>query len=331
MGNEIIDFDYDLAATFQNLDPSDPQQGEFIAQNRPRLSEALLCQVRKAHAVRPVDLLFTYFYNACVQPGVIREIGSLGIVTVNWFCNASFQFHLVSEIAPEYSFCLVPEKFRVEDYRRIGARPIYCQEAANPDTYHPYPESVRYDACFVGQAYGERPGLIKWLVDSRIDVSVWGAGWEYYRKRRPSLNPMRWGGRNNSPSILGRRIGGIISDEEVVRTFSRTRINLGFASCWNDQASAKRVTQIRLRDFEIPMSGGFYLTEYQEELGEFFDLESEIVCYRDKEELLQKVRFYLGKPDLREKIREAGRNRCLREHTWTKRFENVFREMGMNS
>jgi spore maturation protein CgeB len=329
LGHEIVDFRFDLESTFQNLDPSDPCQAAFIQQNQPRLSQALLMQVQEAHSERPIDLLFTYFYNACVEASAIRQIGSVGIVTVNWFCNASHQFHLVSEIAPAYSFCLVPEKPRLDDYRRIGANPIYCQEAANPDIYCPYPEAERYDVGFVGQAYGERPGLIQWLAEHHVDARVWGSGWEYFRKRRPSFNPARWGKSHVSARIPSRLIGGVLSDEEVVRTFNRTKINLGFAACWTDSRSNQRITQVRLRDFEVPMSGAFYLTEYQDELAEFFEVDSEIVCYRDKEELLDKLRFYLRNPDLRAKIRQAGRQRCLRDHTWEKRFENSFTQMGI--
>jgi spore maturation protein CgeB len=325
--HELVDFDYDLQTTFQNLDPSNPTHADFIQQNRPRLSEALLSQIEKAHAQRPIDLLFTYFYNACVLPAVISQIRSLGIVTVNWFCNASFQFHLVSEIAPEYDYCLVPEKFRLEDYRRIKASPIYCQEAANPEIYHPYPAPERYDVAFIGQAYGERPGLIRSLLDHQVKVHVWGTGWEYYQKRRPSLNPLTWGRSNGAPKIPARLIGGVLSDEELVRTFSRTKINLGFAGCWTDDTVAERITQIRLRDFEIPMSGGFYLTEYQEEIEAFYDIDREIVCYRTKEELLDKIHFYLRHPAERAHIREAGRQRCLSEHTWAKRFEKAFGEI----
>jgi spore maturation protein CgeB len=329
LGHEIIDFDHDLELTFQNLDPAEPRQAAFISQNRPRLSEALIDQVQKAHARLGVDLLFTYFYNACVELGVIRQIGSLGIVTVNWFCNASYQFHLVREIAPEYDFCLVPEKFRLSDYRGNRANPIHCPEAANPDIYHPYPEKEAYDAGFIGQAYGERPGLVQWLVDRHVQVRVWGLDWENFRKRRPSFNPKRWGGGDSLPKIPGHLIGGVLSDEDVVRTFSRIRVNLGFAACWMDETSQERITQVRLRDFEVPMSGGFYLTEYQEELDEFFDIDSEIVCYRRKEELLEKIRFYLRRPDLRNQIREAGRRRCLNDHTWEKRLAGAFRQMGL--
>jgi spore maturation protein CgeB len=329
LGHEIVDFRYDLAGTFENLDPADPRQEKFIAKNRPLLGEALLAQIREEDRYRSINILFTYFYNACVQPEIIREIRSLGIVAINWFCNASYQFHLVSEIAPAYDYCLVPEKFRLEDYRRIGANPIYCQEAANPAVYGPCAEPQVYDAGFIGQAYGERPGLISWLAEQGVDVNVWGAGWEYFRKRRPSFNPMRWGNVDMAPKIPERLIRGILSDEDVVRTFSQTKINLGFAGCWTNDDSALRITQVRLRDFEVPMSGGFYLTEYQPELEEFFDIDSEIACYRNKEELLEKIRFYLNRPDLRERIRLAGRKRCLTEHTWAKRFETMFAKIGL--
>jgi spore maturation protein CgeB len=329
LGHEIVDFDYDLESTFQNLDPAEPRQAAFIRQNRPRLSEELVAQVQKEHTRSRVDLLFTYFYNVCAEPGVIRQIGSHGIVTVNWFCNASYQFHLVSQIAPEYHFCLVPEKSRLAHYRRVGASPIHCPEAANPDVYYPYPAEEEYDAGFIGQAYGERPGLIEWLVNHHVQVRVWGSGWQHFRKRRPSFNPKRWGCYERGPKIPGHLIGGVLSDEDLVRTFSRTRVNLGFAACWTDETSLERITQIRLRDFEVPMSGGFYLTEFQEELAECFDIGSEIECYRSKEELLEKIRFYLKRPDLRNQIRGAGRRRCLNDHTWEKRFATVFRAIGL--
>lgn len=329
LGHEIIDFRYDLDPVFQNLDPADPRQEEFIAKNRPLLGDALLTQIRVARRHRPIDVLFTYFYNACVQPEIIREIRSLGIIAINWFCNASYQFHLVSEIAPAFDYCLVSEKFRLEDYRQVGATPIYCQEAANPEVYRPYTGPQVYDVGFVGQAYGERPGLIEWLLEHEIDVTVWGVGWENFQKRRPSFNPTRWGKSDATPKIPKRLIGGVLHDGDLVRAFSQTKINLGFAGCWINDKSATRITQIRLRDFEVPMSGGFYLTEYQAELEEFFEIDSEIACYRDKVELLEKIRFYLKRPDLRERIRLAGRKRCLREHTWEKRFEAVFARMGL--
>lgn len=180
LGHEVVEFKYDLRETFQNLDPSDPLQKSFIRKNRPKITKELLRQIREAHAENPIDLFFSYFYDACILPEAIDEIKAMGIKTVNWYCNGSYQLHLVSEISPHYDWCLVPEKFRIKDYLDMGANPIYCQEAANPNIYKPYNLPVEFDVTFVGQAYGDRPTLIKHLLDNGIDIRVWGWGWKNY-------------------------------------------------------------------------------------------------------------------------------------------------------
>jgi len=123
-------------------------------------------------------------------------------------------------------------------------------------------------------------------------------------------------------------IGGVLSDLAMIQLYSRAKINLGFSTCWDTHQTHERITQIRLRDFEVPMSGGFYMVEYMEELEEFFDLGKEIVCYHNPEDLADKIKYYLRHESERERIRKAGYERCLRDHTWQKRFEKVFREIG---
>jgi spore maturation protein CgeB len=194
MGHDVVEFDYDLAETFRRPNTHEPKQQKFIAENRPRVTAELLRQIKAAHAEKPIDLLFTYFYDACVLPDAIDEIKTWGIVTVNWYCNGSYQLHLVREISPHYDWCLVPEKFRLKDYEAMGARPIYCQEAANPDIYKPYDVPLEFDIAFVGQAYGERPDYIHRLLRAGLTPHVWGLGWE--RFAAPSLARRLWrGGR----------------------------------------------------------------------------------------------------------------------------------------
>jgi len=177
LGHEVIQFDYDLNPHFRYLDISTPSVKTFVKENRPKLEQALLEQIFREHRQKPIGLFFSYFYSACATPKVIKEIKSRGIVTMNWYCNASYQFHLIEDLAPAYDYCLVPEKSRLEDYRRIGANPIYCQEAANPNIYKPYEVPVEYDVTFVGRKYGDRAAYIHHLLDEDIDVHVWGQGW----------------------------------------------------------------------------------------------------------------------------------------------------------
>lgn len=362
LGHDMVEFGYDLRDTFSNLNPADPEKKRFIDANRPRLSAELLRQIRKAHAERPVDLFFSYFYDACVLPEAVDEIRSLGIKTVNWYCNGSYQLDLVREISPHYDWCLVPERFRLADYRAMGANPVYCQEAANPDIYRPYGLPAGFDVTFVGQAYGDRPEYIRYLLDRGIGVRVWGFGWDNFPPPTPAGRVKRaarlagWLATPEGLAAAGRRAGaavsggdpdglfappgvrpylppgvagGVLSDEELVKTFSRSKINLGFSSCGNTHKGGERILQVRLRDFEVPMSGGFYMVEYMEELEEFFEIGREVVCYKGMKDLAGKIRYYLAHDSERESIRKAGRERCLRDHTWRKRFTDAFREMGL--
>jgi spore maturation protein CgeB len=333
LGHDVVEFEYDLTETFRHLNMQNPKIFPFIQQNRPKVSAELVRQINKAHVEKPIDLFFSYFYDACVLPETIDEIKTMGITTVNWFCNGAHQLHLVTEISPHYDWCLVPEKFRLDAYRAMGAHPIYSQEAANPHIYKPYDVPKEFDVTFVGQAYGDRPEYIRRIVDEGIDVRVWGKNWiKYSDQRIPLLDRISRNLFKKKPaiSIPSSAIGGILSDEELIHMYSRSNINLGFSSCGSTHMNQERILQVRLRDFEVPMSGGFYMVEFMEELEEFYDIGKEIVCYHAAEDLIDKIHYYLKNESERENIRRAGYERCRRDHTWQRRFEVAFQKMGFD-
>lgn len=65
-------------------------------------------------------------------------------------------------------------------------------------------------------------------------------------------------------------------------------------------------TGIPLRALDILGSGGFLLTNYQEEIAEYFEDGTEIVLYESASDAYEKVSFYAKKDDLREKIAKKG-------------------------
>jgi hypothetical protein len=248
----------------------------------------------------------------------------------------------------------------------MGARPIYSQEAANPNIYKPYDLPVEFDATFVGQAYGDRPVYIDYLLGQGIDVRVWGWGWHNFSAEAQTpahptslrralhigqalMAKQGWQAvKQRLTKVLGANasivapgvqsepitlpaliLGDTLSDIEMIQMYSRSSINLGFSSCGYTRETGERILQVRLRDFEVPMSGGFYMVEYMEELEEFFNIGKEIVCYSSKEDLADKIKYYLKHDDERERIRKAGHERCLRDHSWHKRFQKAFEEMGL--
>ena len=354
LGHDVIEFNYNLEPLISKADFNLPGHREFVSEHRPGAERELLRQIKAAHLKAPIQLFFSYFYSSCARAEVIREIRSMGIVTVNWYCNASYQINLVQDIAPAYDYCLVPEKFRLEDYRRLGANPVYCQEAANPNTYKPLDTPRDIDVLFLGARYADRPLYLRRLVDAGVSVRVFGPGWQLdpgqVSARRNLLNKakrlMSPGGMRAGAKYLRRKIfsppgnhrdltlppdmcGDPLSDEEMIRAYSRSKISLGFSTVGETHLDGQRITQVRLRDFEAPMCGAFYMVEYMPELEEFFEIGKEIVCYTDPDDLADKCKYYLKHDAERERIRLAGYKRAVNDHSWQRRFETVFRQIGL--
>lgn len=373
MGHEVVPFGRDVTwhfTEYKNYQTS-PQEREKFLEYKSYLQRELLREITAEHRREKIDLFFSYFWSEICDPETVEAIRALGITTVNWYCNGSYQFDLVADLAPHYDWSLVPEKFRLNDYAAAGARAIYCQEAANQKVYRPHDVPVEFDVTFVGQCYGDRPAYIGYLLEQGIDVKAFGYGWRQLAESagaQPSGNgasenatsrALRVARRLSTPDgwraaagrlarALGRgnvaagpmaeqtvrlppsAAGGVLSDLEMIQMYSRSKINLGFSTCGATHLTGERIVQIRLRDFEVPMSGGFYMVEYMEELEEFFEVGREVVCYDGPEDLADKIKYYLAHDSEREAIRRAGYERCLRDHTWQKRFGKVFEEMGLS-
>ena len=123
--------------------------------------------------------------------------------------------------------------------------------------------------------------------------------------------------------LLGRsfQIGPELSYYRELNSFyNASKINFNVTSTQMRNAVNQRV-------FDVPASGGFLLTDYKEQLEDLMHVGTEVVCYRDKEEIPELIRFYLGQDDLREKIAQRARKRVLAEHTYVHRLEELCRLM----
>ena len=99
--------------------------------------------------------------------------------------------------------------------------------------------------------------------------------------------------------------------------FKRARINLNITL-----RSIK--SGIPLRAFDILGAGGFLLTNYQSDFLDFFTPDEDFVYYESKEDLLQKIQYYLNHEDLRAAIAENGFQKVKASHTYEKRVEEIF-------
>ena len=162
--------------------------------------------------------------------------------------------------------------------------------------FHPRKGGKDIPVSFVGASYGFRQSVIRFLQDHGVDIQAYGKGWP--------------GGFANDP----------------VDIFNRSVINLGMGGIGYSES----LTNVKGRDFEIPgTGGGAYLTSFNADLAQHFVVGEEILCYRNRGEMLELIRYYLQHRDEAEKIAERARIRCLREHRWLHRYKRMAEIVGI--
>ena len=282
---------------------------DAIARRRLML-EQLLPAVRAAHKDRPIDWLFYYGGGQDTSPRVIRQIvDELGIPTVNmslddkqgWAGRSNDECRTGAiDITREFDLYITSARVALEWHAVEGGRPIYMPEGFNPTTYRPMSLVRDLPVSFVGAAYGFRASTIDYLKSHRVDVHPFGPGW-------------------GTRSVWG---------DEQVEIFNRSQINLGMGGIEYSES----LTNVKTRDFEIPgTGGGAYLTSFNPDLALHFVIGTEILCYRNRDELLELIRYHLSNPDETREIGRRGRERSLREHRWLHRYLKALQILGVTA
>jgi spore maturation protein CgeB len=178
-------------------------------------------------------------------------------------------------------------------YRKEGALGLFFPEASDPAIFRPRPDLPKcHDICFVGGRYGIRERMVQALRASGLSVSAFGLGWE----------------------------AGRLATEEVPVLFAQSRIILGIGTighCTDFHA-------LKLRDFDATMSGSCYLTSANEDLSLLFRPQEELVTYTSISDCVEQARRLLAEEARREGIAAAGLARARLDHTWDRRFADMF-------
>jgi spore maturation protein CgeB len=133
----------------------------------------------------------------------------------------------------------------------------------------------------------------------------------------------------SADDVLGSLAHGAIDAAAMTPLFRNSEVNIGFTRMSGLEVSRHAVNQVKLRDFEVPLAGGFYLVEEAPDHAELYDIGREIVTWTSPEELVDRTHYYLAHPSERERIAAAGQQRAARDHTWEKRFRGLFERLGL--
>lgn len=87
-------------------------------------------------------------------------------------------------------------------------------------------------------------------------------------------------------------------------------------------------TGLPLRIFDIMGCGGFLISNYQAEIPLYFEPDRDIVLYGSREELLDKIEYYLCHDDERREIAQNGFEKVKNNFSYEKRLQIMFQMAG---
>lgn len=194
-----------------------------------------------------------------------------------------------SGLIPILDGSLVSAKECVNWYNSMGVKSRYFPEASSKKFFYKMPNIKKdIDVGFVGAKYGRRASYIEYLKANDVDVICYGSGWE----------------------------NGRLDNECVNKFFNRCKIVIGFGFILD----SVKFCSLKLRDFDVPLSGSFYLTSFNEDLLDLFPGINKDRFFSSKDDMLAKVKYFLKNEAERETIADAMHLYAMQNHTYVDRF-----------
>jgi spore maturation protein CgeB len=279
-------------------------------QNLPLLQELLVARARN---LKP-DLIFFVPFGDQISVQTL-EVLKTDYETFSWFGDDQWRFdNYTSCYAPHFSHVSTTDPWSVPKYRSLGIEPLLTQWAGQPfvDDRGVFSDEKSYkeNVSFLGAATKYRKWFVQRLSDLGISVTCYGHGWP----------------------------NGRITNDEMENIFRTSRVNLNISNSVSNDIrfvlsspknllhylrSPKRVEQMKARNFEIPLAGGFQLTNYVPCLERYLKVGEEVAVYSTPEECAGQIRYYLAQTEERIAIAEAGHSRTLAEHTYQHRLNAI--------
>ena len=159
-----------------------------------------------------------------------------------------------------------------------------------------------YDILFIGNSRKIFRPIIKDLVPTPYKVTIYGRDWEGF------------------PEVYKYVEAQYLDNAEIGQAYQDAKIVLN--DHWDDMREEGLISN---RIFDVLGAGAFVISDFMPELEEIFD--GCLETYKSKEELQEKVKYYMEHPDERELMAKRGQKEVLENHTFAERVLTIVRDM----
>jgi spore maturation protein CgeB len=250
--------------------------------------------------------------------GVFRDLQN-HVKVIQWYPDPVIPEWLPSYVKASDIFFTMSEGL-VEEFRKINPNSFWLTQAFEPSFFEiseitkANERTFSADVTFVGNLgskmqYIARRESLNRVIREGFKLKWWGPK----IPRKLSTIPLIFG-------KLCRAYGGrFIWGEEYAKAAKLSKIFLAF------DAAPQIRKSMSARMYTAVGCGAFYMCQHVDGIEDILMPDKEIVTFRDEDEMVDKIRFYLKNDSLRGQIADAGQMRVLKEHTYKIRTEQMLR------
>jgi spore maturation protein CgeB len=250
------------------------------------LREAVYCYL-------PYLLFYFHGYDR-IDHTILKEISDeLPTKTVIFLSDDHFEYEETQSVWELFNIIVTTDREGYEKRKKEGfSNVLLSQWACNLFLYKNLNLPRIYGVSFVGRPHGKRHDFIETLKKQGVNITTFGQGWEN---------------------------GSRVSQADLIKIYNQSKISLNLSL-----TSRGGKIQIKTRDFEAPSCGSVLLTKDTKDIAEYFVPGEEIITYEDANDAAEKIKYYLENEEEREKIAKKGYERVIKDHTYEKRFLEIF-------
>lgn len=113
--------------------------------------------------------------------------------------------------------------------------------------------------------------------------------------------------------------GFIETEEELAQIYNSSMINLNI--------TLQGKSSINYRVFEVLAAGGFLLTDEREDVKKYFEVSKHLETYKNTQDLIDKIDFYLNNLTIAKKIASLGKFEVIENHNFSARAGSILKEI----
>jgi len=254
----------------------------------------------------------------------VRRRGTKVFLTVYWpLRTEEVQIIRQYDVADVYFGEREPESM-AEFEKTTGRRYYLIPNAANKLLHFPTQpvEKYQYDIVYLGAMLPKK----KWFFDNvllplrkRYKVGIFGPYWTIRDNLLRAGQKLCRKVKFKAGSDFFNKLRIVIPSGEENQLYSSAKICLNFHEREPDGSQPHYI--VNQRAFKIPACGGFQICDYVPALRRYFAEDEVVMAGLNAQKWFEKIDYYLTHDAERERIRQNGICRALRDHTYHARVK----------